>query len=212
MLQGEVVAGAVDITPSGAAPLTVSVIATPAGTRAEAYLAGPRLPPDGHNRHGLFDIASFGALSARFTVGGPDGSVRFGERSVSPKNVDANDAGRDTGNYGVVHRLSFALDNPTDETATVYLYHKPLGGPARGAYLVDGRLRELGCARLPQPYWIATYALPPHATGASTVLTMPDGGSYYPVEFGVTTTRPEPYTPPAGSPDGCSAVRTAASS
>jgi hypothetical protein len=103
-----------------------------------------------------------------------------------------------------VHRITFTLINPTDDAHPVYLYEKPLGGPVRGTFLVDGQLKELGCARLPQPYWITTYQLPAHSTGATTTVTMTDGGSFYPVEFGVTETQPLPYTPPMGSPDGCS--------
>jgi hypothetical protein len=34
---------------------------------------------------------------------------------------------------------------------------------------------------------------------------MTDGGSFYPLEYGVTATQPAPYTPPVGAPDGCSA-------
>ena len=33
---------------------------------------------------------------------------------------------------------------------------------------------------------------------------MTDGGSFYPLEFGATATQPLTYTPPVGSPDGCS--------
>jgi hypothetical protein len=33
---------------------------------------------------------------------------------------------------------------------------------------------------------------------------MTDGGSFYPVQLGVTESQPVPYTPPVGSPDGCS--------
>jgi len=33
---------------------------------------------------------------------------------------------------------------------------------------------------------------------------MTDGGSYYPIEYGVTDTQPVLATPPVGAPDGCS--------
>jgi hypothetical protein len=48
-----------------------------------------------------------------------------------------------------------------------------------------------------------TYLLPPRATGASTTLTMTDGGSYYPIEFGITEVLPLPNTPPVYAADGC---------
>ncbi|HEY0381335.1 MAG TPA: hypothetical protein VGC72_03970 [Candidatus Elarobacter sp.] len=205
MLQAEAVAGAVDLHVLNGGAVTVSVVGTPAGGRPETYLGGPRMPFDGHQRHGTFDLDGFGALAATYTIGAESpAAVTYGGRSITARNLDPSDAGRDLGDYGVVHRITFTLINPTDDPHPIYLYEKPLGGPVRGTFIIDGQLKELGCARLPQPYWITTYQLLPHSTGATTTVTMTDGGSFYPVEFGVTETQPLPYTPPVGSPDGCS--------
>ncbi|HEY0395196.1 MAG TPA: hypothetical protein VGD01_11940, partial [Candidatus Elarobacter sp.] len=208
LLQGEVVAGAVDVqVVSGAAAVTV--LASPAGSRPDAYLAGPRVGYDGHHRHGVFDLEGFGALASAYTAGGPDVAVQYGGRNATPRNLDPADPGRDYGDYGVLHRITFTLANPTDAASPVYLYEKPLGGPVRSTFIVDGQLKEIGCARLQQPYWVATYQLPPHFTGASTTLTMTDGGSFYPLEYGVSANPPSPYTPPVGAPDGCSPIAPA---
>jgi hypothetical protein len=203
ILQQEVVAGAIDVHPfAGGAPVQVSVVASPAGTGSEPYLNGPRLAFDGHNRHGTFDLDGYGVISTTYTAGGPDVAVKYGH--TSPPNLDPADSGRDYGAYGVVHRITFNFVNPTDTSHRVYLYERPLGGSVRSSFLVDGRLKEVGCARLAEPYWFMTYELPPHFVGASTTQTMPDGGSSYPVEFGTTETRPVPITPPLNAADGCS--------
>jgi hypothetical protein len=204
ILQGEVVAGSVDLSVLGGGPVAVSVVATDAGGRLAAYLGGPRVPYDGHARHGVFDLDGFGDISRAYVAGGPDVAVQYGSRAATPRNLDPADPGHDYGDYGVVHRITFTLANPTDAPRVVYLYEKPLGGPVRSSFLVDGQLKELGCVRLPQPYWITTYQIPPHTTGASTTLTMTDGGSFYPLEFGATETQPLPYTPPVGTAQGCS--------
>jgi hypothetical protein len=205
MLQAEAVAGAVDLHVLNGGPVTVWVVGSPAGGRPETYLAGPRMPLDGHNRHGTFALGDFGALAATYTIGAEaPAAVTYGGRDVTPRNLDPNDPGRDLGDYGVVHRITFTLNNPTDDAHPVYLYEKPLGGPVRSTFFIDGQLKELGCARLARPYWITTYQLPPHSSGATTTVTMTDGGSFYPVELGVTETQPLPYIPPIGSPDGCS--------
>jgi hypothetical protein len=206
LLQGELVAGAMDMQVLSGGAATVSVVASPAGARPDSYLAGPRVPPDGHRRHGSFNLDGYGNIAASYTVGGPDVFVKYGGTAPTPRNLDPNDSGRDYGDYGVVHRITFTLANPTDVSHLVYLYEKPLGGPVRSSFLVDGQLKELGCVRLPQPYWLTTYQLAPHSTGASTTLTMTDGGSFYPLELGVTATPPVPYTPPLGSPAGCSPI------
>ncbi|GAC1413780.1 MAG: hypothetical protein NVSMB64_24060 [Candidatus Velthaea sp.] len=206
LLQGEVVAGAVDFNVIGGGPAAVSVVSSAAGGRPEAYLDGPRVPFDGHSRHGAFDLTGFGTISASYIVGGPDAAITYGGRAPTPRNLDATDIGRDYGDYGVVHRFTFTLENPTDAPHVVYLYQRPLGGPVRSSFLVDGLLKELGCVRLHQPYWLTSYQLPPHSSGASTTVTMTDGGSFYPLEVGATETLPQVYTPPIGTPDGCSAI------
>jgi hypothetical protein len=204
LLQGELAAGAVDVQVIGGGPVGVAVIASPAGSRPEQYLAGPRVPFDGHRRHGVFDLDNYGPIAASYTVGGPDAAVKYGDRVQTPRNLDPNDSGRDYGDYGVLHRITFTLANPTDVPHVVYLYQKPLAGPVRSSFLIDGQLKELGCVRMPQQYWLTTYQLPPHYSGVSTAVTMTDGGSFYPVQLGVTESQPVPYTPPVGSPDGCS--------
>jgi hypothetical protein len=209
LLQGEVVAGTADVEVVGGTGVTVSVLASAAGSRPDASLRGPRVPYDGHRRHGVFDLAGFGAISAAYTAGGAPASVQYGTRAPSPRNLDPADDGRDYGDYGVVHRITFVLSNPGDAPQVVYVYEKPLGGPVRSTFLLDGQMKEVGCVRLPQPYWIATYQLAPHSTGQSTAVTMTDGGSFYPLEVGVTDTMPSPYTPPVGSADGCSPVTPA---
>jgi hypothetical protein len=205
ILQGEVVAGAIDMHVVSGGAVAVSVVAAPAGSRPETFLNGPRVAFDGHNRHGVFDLTSIGIMARSYTAGGPDVAVQYANRTATPRNVDAADPGHDFGDYGVVHNITFSLDNPTDTAYPIYLYEKPLGGPVRSSFVVDGQLKELGCARVPKPYLVAQYQLPAHSTGATTTVTMTDGGSFYPLEYGVTSTQPVPYTPPVGAPDGCSA-------
>jgi hypothetical protein len=204
LLQGEVVAGVVDVRVLSGGPVAASVVASPAGGRPEAYLAGPRVAFDGHHRHGAFDVSSYGTIAASYAVGGEPKSVQYGGRSPTPQNLDPRDDGHDYGDYGVARRVTFALANTTDVSRLVYFYEKPLGGPVRSSFVIDGQLKEIGCARLPQRYGIMTYQLPPHSSGASTIVTMTDGGSFYPLELGITETPPLPDTPAIGASDGCS--------
>lgn len=202
MLAGELVAGAVDVRVLSGGPVTVRVVAFPTGSDMTAYLGGDA-DPDGHNRHGTFQIGGFGIETLAYSVGGPDASVTYGGKDTAPHNVDPSDAGHDWGDYGVLHRITFDIDNPGDTSQTIYLYEKPLGGSVRSSFVVDGQLQELGCARLPERYLIKAYTMPAQQQAASTVVTMTDGGSSYPLEIGITTTPPLPTTPPLNAPDGC---------
>ncbi len=204
ILQGEVAAGALDMNVVGPGAVTVSVVASAAGSSAQAYLAGPRVPRDGHRRHGTFDLLGFGNITASYTVGGPAAAVQYGGRTRTPRDIDSSDGGFDYGDYGVIERITFTLANPTDAPALAYLYEKPLAGPVSSNFIINGQFKDIGCVRMPQPYWLQTYSLPAHSTGTATAITMTDGGSFYPLEFGVTDTQPLPNTPPVGSPDGCS--------
>ncbi|MGH7715274.1 MAG: hypothetical protein ACREML_04675, partial [Vulcanimicrobiaceae bacterium] len=127
----------------------------------------------------------------------------YGTRDTSPRNIDSTDTGHDFGDYGVIHRITFDISNPGTAPQTIYLYEKPLGGPVRSTFIVDGHVKELGCVRLPERYQIMAYTMPPQQQAASTVVTMTDGGSNYPIEIGMTTTPPLPTVPPQSAPDGC---------
>jgi hypothetical protein len=204
ILQGEVVAGTVDVRVVSGGAVHLSVVATPAGGAPDAYLGGPRVAYDGHRRHGSFDLTEYGDLAASYTVGDPASAVEYGGRVPTLHNVSAGDDGHDYGDYGVTHRITFTLVNPTDVPQIVYLYEKPLGGPVRASFFIDGRFKELDCVRMRVPYLLSDYQLPPHYTGVVKMETMTDGGSFYPVEIGATDEQPMANVPPIGAPDGCS--------
>jgi hypothetical protein len=202
ILAGELVAGAADVRVVGGAPVTVSVIAYPAGDDWHKYTAG-FASPDGHHRRGTFDLGGFGIQSLTYSVGGPDVTYEYGTRDTTPRNLDPSGPGHDYGDYGVIHRITFDIDNPGNTPQTLYLYEKPLGGPTRSTFIVDGQIKELGCVRVPQRYQVMAYTMPPQQQAASTVITMTEGGSNYPIEIGMTSTAPLPAVPPQSAPDGC---------
>ncbi|HEY8298184.1 MAG TPA: hypothetical protein VIG32_09200 [Candidatus Baltobacteraceae bacterium] len=204
------VAGNVDLRVMSGGAVTVTVLAvpplpagfTPPVSQIAPYLDQPQLPGDGHHRTGVFALAGYGVDQLTYRAGGQDVFARYG--ATTPPSADPNAPGHDYGDYGVLHRIDLTLDNPTAAPVSLYLYETPQGGVLRSSFLVDGTLHEVGCTRVPNRYLIA--ALPPLGPGehrASTVLTMTDGGSSYPVEVGVTATPPATTAPPIGAPDGC---------
>jgi hypothetical protein len=199
----QVVAAAVDVAVLTGGAVTVTIMAIPPEADPASFLDGPRLPADGHNRHGTFLLGAYGATSLAYAVGGPDASLTYGDRNHSPPNADPGDPGRDVGDYGVLHRITFDLTNPSDVPATAYLYEKPLGGGVRSSFLVNDVLQDLGCVRVPNRYQVGAYPLAARSRSALRVVTMTDGGSSYPLEVGVTATPPLPTTPPITAPDGC---------
>lgn len=202
-------AGSIGIRVLDGGPVTVTVVAMPAGTpsaQIPSYLSQAQLPDDGHHRTGTFSLASYANDSVAFTAPGPDANLQYGAHTppvVDPPNSPAP-AGHDYGEYGVLRTLNFDIDNPLDQPQTLYLYERPLGGAVRSSFLVNGALVQVGCARASDRYQIGDpISVAPHAKLQLPVLTMTDGGSNYPLEIGVTATPPSPSPPPITAPDGC---------
>jgi hypothetical protein len=197
------VAGNIDVRVLSGGPVTVTVLAASPGVDVRSLLDQPPLPDDGHHRTGVFRVTGFGADSLTYAAGGGDAKVVIGDREPTPPSIDPNAQGRDYGDYGVSHGISMNLSNPTAALATAYVYFRPIAGIARGSFLFDGNLVELGCVREPVPYQIAAFNLAPQQTLHTTLQTMTDGGSFYPVEIGITAAPPAATTPAINAPDGC---------
>jgi hypothetical protein len=197
------VAGNIDLRVLSGGPVTVTVLAASPGVDVRSLLGQPPLPDDGHHRTGVFRTTGFGTDSLSYAAGAADAKLVIGDRDPTPPSTDPTSPGRDYGDYGVSHTIGINLSNPTDTPAVAYLYLRPIAGIARGSFLIDGSLVEIGCVRMPVPYEISAFNLAPRQTSRALVQTMTDGGSFYPVEIGITATSPAPTTPAIDAPDGC---------
>lgn len=197
------VAGSVDLRVLSGGPITVTVIAASPGVDPRSLLGAPQLPDDTHQRTGVFRLSGFGSDTLSYTAGGGDAKLVIGDREPTPPSADPNASGHDYGDYGVAHRVDVNLTNPGGAPATAYVYFRPIAGIARASFLVNGSLVEIGCVRNPVPYQVAALTLSPGQTSRATLETMTDGGSFFPVEIGVTATPPTPTAPPINAPDGC---------
>ncbi len=200
---GELVAEALDLRVLSGGPVTVTVLGLAPGQAVQTFLDQATVPGDGHGRTGVFAIAGYGDAMSTYVAGGPDARVTYGARDPSPPAAVPGQRGHDYGGYGVLYHFVFTLTNPTGAESNAYLYERPLSGDVRSSFLVDGTLVQLGCARESVPYQIEAYGLQPYSTYRVVVETMPDGGSSYPMELGVTATPPIPQTPPLDAPNGC---------
>ena len=200
-------AGTIDVHILSGGALDVTVLAVAPRTPDSAVaglLTQPKLPGDGHHRTGVFNVNGYAQDTLAYRVGGDDASLDYGLHS--PPTVEPPD-GRDFGEYGVWRTLNFNVTNPSPQAVTLYLYEQPMGGPVRSNFLVTAAgatlSTEINCARASEHYQIgAPITAPP---GASTVQlqTMTDGGSFYPLEVGLTATPPSPNPPPIAAPNGC---------
>jgi hypothetical protein len=198
-------AGSIDVNILSGGALDVTVLSVAPNTPDSAIpglLGQPKLPGDGHHRTGVFNISGYAQDTLAYRVGGDDVSLDYGLHS--PPTLEPPD-GRDFGEYGVWRTLNFSVSNPSAQAATLYLYEQPMGGPVRSSFIVNSAmpLVEIQCARASERYQIgAPIPAPP---GAMTIQlqTMTDGGSFYPLEVGLTAIPPSPAPPPITAPNGC---------
>jgi hypothetical protein len=203
MTSRQLLAGTTDVRVLSGGPVQVTVLAATPGVDPQTLIGGAVLPGDGHHRTGVFSIAGFGNDRLTYAAGGDDATIVLGDTEPTPPNVDASAAGHDYGDYGVVHTIDVTLSNPGNAPAAVYLFMQPLAGPVRGTFVVDGNSIDVGCVRVPSRYQVTAFDVAAGGTSHAVVQTMTDGGSFYPVRVGLSTTPPLPAAPPITAPDGC---------
>lgn len=94
------------------------------------------------------------------------------------------------GNYGLNYKLELELINSSRRQKKINLFFVPSGGIARGIFLVDNKIIETGL--LNPIYWndmskIISVDLVPGETRRMVLYTMPQPGSFYPVNIVINT-------------------------
>ena len=111
------------------------------------------------------------------------------------------------GDYGVLHPVVLTLGNDGDAPGTLYLYEQPITGyPVTTTIAFDGDPAPLRlmCVKVrTHRYLVRAFAVAPHSTTTVTGSYMTDGGSTYPLVFGLTATPPLNVPPSMTDPDGC---------
>jgi hypothetical protein len=101
------------------------------------------------------------------------------------------------GDYGVMQSINVTVVNPTAGEFPIAIYENPRGGRATGTFLIDRTLVQ-SHAVAPFTKWkLREYRVPPHSTFRISIVTMPEGGSSYPVRLIVA---PDDGSPSPGSP------------
>jgi hypothetical protein len=85
------------------------------------------------------------------------------------------------GDYGVRQSATVTLLNPTVADARVGMWFDPRGGRATGTFFIDGQLVQLHPVDFGQPALVRGFIVPAHGYVRVSLVTMPEGGSSYPV-------------------------------
>ncbi len=101
------------------------------------------------------------------------------------------------GDYGVLQSFVVRINNPTAVPAPIALYENPRGGRATGTFLIDRTLIQSHGVPAFSRYKVRQYVVPARGYIQVKIITMPEGGSSYPVRLEFA---PDDGSVPPGAP------------
>ncbi len=125
---------------------------------------------------GSYQVPTF-SYDEAYTVGDPPTVLSIGKLPL-PNMVQGEVLG---GDYGVKQSAAVTLLNPTDAPSDVRMWLQPRGGRATATFLIDGDLVEMRATNPGTVALVRTFTVPAHGFRHVDVVTMPEGGSSYPV-------------------------------
>jgi hypothetical protein len=125
---------------------------------------------------GVYSVPDFN-YDLSYTIGNDPAALIIGKLPL-PNLVQGEVLG---GDYGVKQSASLALLNPTGNAARVGMWFEPRGGRATGTFLIDGEPVQLHPVDFGAPALVRTFDVPPNGYRRLSIVTMPEGGSSYPV-------------------------------
>jgi hypothetical protein len=103
------------------------------------------------------------------------------------------------GDYGVLQSVTIRMSNYDRRNArNVALYANPRGGRATGTFIIDGVLVQAHALPPFSHYKLRQYTIPPGGFVRTEIVTMPEGGSSYPLRLIVA---PDDGSAAPGAPD-----------
>jgi hypothetical protein len=127
---------------------------------------------------GVYDVPDF-YYDEEYTVGDSPTVLNIGKLPL-PNLVRGEVLG---GDYGVKQSATVTLVNPDAADAQVGMWLEPRGGRATATFLVDGELTEVRATNAGVFTMVRSFQVPAHGYRRINVVTMPEGGSSYPVNL-----------------------------
>ncbi|MDQ6766442.1 MAG: hypothetical protein M3Z41_01320 [Candidatus Eremiobacteraeota bacterium] len=125
---------------------------------------------------GIYSVPDFN-YDISYSIGDEPATLLIGKLPL-PNLVQGEVLG---GDYGVKQSASLTLLNSTANEARVGMWFEPRGGRATGTFLIDGQRFELHPVDVGRPALIHTFSVPANGYRRVAIVTMPEGGSSYPV-------------------------------
>ncbi|MBV8262882.1 MAG: hypothetical protein JOY87_03565 [Candidatus Eremiobacteraeota bacterium] len=176
MAPGTLVSGIMQLRVVSGSGVRVAVVVQDASEIPVGPISDTLLSSAVRHARGVYSVPDF-FYDIAYSVGNDPATLTIGKLPL-PNLVQGEVLG---GDYGVKQSATLTLMNPTPNDARVGMWFEPRGGRATGTFLVDGQLIELHPVDVGRPALLRVFPVPANGYRRVSVVTMPEGGSSYPV-------------------------------
>jgi hypothetical protein len=175
-----VVSGLMQLHEIEGAPLHLTLYAQDANAPIEGPIAASALlTGDEPHARGIYPIPDF-YFDYNYDTDGPDLEIPIGLIPL-PNLVQGETL---AGDYGVLQDITIRIVNNDRRNARdIAIYANPRGGRATGTFVIDRVLVRAHAMAPFEHYKLRQYTIPPGSYVRTEIVTMPEGGSSYPLRL-----------------------------
>ena len=190
-----VVSGLLQLHEIEGAKLHLTLVAQDAGDPVDGPIpTSALLVGDRPHARGIYPIPEF-YFDYNYDAEGPDLSIPIGQIPL-PNLVHGQTL---AGDYGVLQSVTIRMvNNDRHNARQIALYASPRGGKATGTFVIDRVLVQAHTMAAFGHYKLREYTIAPGSFVRTEIVTMPEGGSSYPLQLIVA---PDDGSAPPGSSD-----------
>ncbi|HMD02735.1 MAG TPA: hypothetical protein VKG44_07185, partial [Candidatus Baltobacteraceae bacterium] len=188
-----VVSGILQLHEIEGPPLHLALLAQDAADPTDGPIPSAALLGGDHpHARGVYPIPEF-FFDYAYDCEGPNLEVPIGQIPL-PNLVQGQTL---AGDYGVLQQITVRMTNyDTHHARDIALYANPRGGRATGTFIIDRVLVQAHQMAAFGHYKLRQYTIPPGSYVRTEIVTMPEGGSSYPLRLVVA---PDDGSTPPGS-------------
>jgi hypothetical protein len=161
---------------SGNGSVHLTLTAQPAD--ADIAAGGALLEAEHKHARGIYPIPEF-YYAAQWNVNDDYLEVPIGQIPL-PNDLQGQAL---AGDYGVLQSFVVTVHNPLSTPQAIAIYENPRGGRSTGTYIIDGVLVQSHQVPPFSRYKIRQYVIPARGFVRVTIVTIPEGGSSYPLRL-----------------------------
>jgi len=173
---GSLVSGLMQLRVVSGSNVRVAVVVQDASEIPVGPISETLLSSAVRHARGVYSVPDFN-YDISYSIGDDPAQLLIGKLPL-PNLVQGEVLG---GDYGVKQSALLTLLNQTSSEARVGMWIEARGGRATATFIIDGQLVELHPVDVGRPALVRTFSVPANGYRRVSIVTMPEGGSSYPV-------------------------------